>query len=106
MAQGTVKSLVSTLNSNLSNKIVVEQKGISNSDEITTGGVKHFEIPVSKTGYEPIGIVGISGSGNNGLVPQEYYMSGTTAHVYMRNVLDRSLTPANIRAFILYSKNS
>ena len=102
-----LQTQVTTLNSNLNDKLVIEQKGIDNSDEIASGTTKRFEIPISKTGYTPIGIVGITGSGTTGIVVQEYYVySSTIAYVYMRNVSGNSITPTNIQARILYSKNS
>ena len=98
---------LASLNSNLNNKMVVEQKEVSNSDAIASGATKRFEIPISKTGYSPIGIVGMTGSGTTGLVVQEFYIySSTMAYVYMRNVSGNSITPTNIQARILYSKNS
>ena len=84
--------------------VIVENVNYANSDSVPANGVKSFSINVSKTGYTPIGIAGITGSGTSGLVLQEYYMSSTNAVIYFKNTTSNDITPSNIRVSIIYSK--
>lgn len=62
---------------------------------------------ISRTGYTPLGIVGLLGSGTSALAFQDHYIDGTTAYFYMRNVSGARATGiSNIRVRILYVKNS
>lgn len=83
--------------------IVVENK--SKTTELPTiaaNSVSSININVSKTDYTPSGIMGITGTGTSGLVIQEYYLTGTTATVYFRNVTSSSIKPSVIRLTMLY----
>ena len=57
------------------------------------------------TGYKPLGIIGYTGSGTTGTVLQEYYMSGTTGYVYLRNMTNAQKTVSNVTLNVLYVKN-
>ena len=78
---------------------------VQNSEAIAAGTVKSFRIGTAYTGYTPIGIVSISGSGTTGLVLQEFYLDGTDVVIYYRNVTSNPITPTLIRATILYKRN-
>lgn len=86
--------------------ITVENKSITTGlPTIAANSVSSININVSKTDYSPAGIMGITGTGTTGLVIQEYYLTGTTATVYFRNVTSSSITPSVIRVTVLYLGN-
>lgn len=63
----------------------VVQKFTSASQTLAAGGEGHVTINVAKTGYTPVGIIGITGSGNSGLYVTDFYIDGTTATLWYRN---------------------
>lgn len=108
MAQGTVKSLVSSLNSNL-NKYVdygeVTKTDCPTINANSSGSITFSLSEISKDGYICVGVLAITGSGTTGLVLQEYYMTATTTvTVYFRNVTSSAIKPNNIRLRLLYAK--
>lgn len=98
---------VAALNSNISSLIVSEQRAISNSESVPAGSSKRFDIPIEKTGYTPVCIAWITGSGTTGLVIQEYTITNERnySRVYLRNVSNATITPTRVEAGVLYVKN-
>ena len=88
-------------------KVAVEEVSVTNSTAIPAGTYKRFDIPCTKTGYTPVGIVGIRGSGNGLLAVMEYLIqSNDGVAVYLVNNTANSITPLVIYARVLYIKNS
>lgn len=88
---------------------LVERVEVSNSTSIAANSVKYFDLTTTKTGYTPIGIVAVTGSGTTGLVLQEYFLRDTTAkqaRIYFRNATNSAITPSKIQADILYESTS
>ena len=96
----------SAFRQNIDVKSIVVENKIKTTEipTIAANSVSSININVSKTGYTPSGIMGITGTGTSGLVIQEYYLTGTTATVYFRNVTSSSINPSLIRLTILYIK--
>lgn len=87
-------------------KVVVEEVSVTNSVAIPAGTYKRFDIPCTKSGYTPVGIVGIRGSGNGLLSVMEYLVqSNDGIAVYLVNNTSSSITPLVIYARVLYIKN-
>ena len=83
-------------------KIDARSLSVQNSEEVAAGAVKSFSIGTAYTGYTPIGIVSITGSGTSGLVLQEYYLYGGNAVIYFKNTTNNPITPSLITVTILY----
>ena len=77
---------------------------LNNTDAIAANTVKHFDLNTAYTGYTPLGIVEITGSGTTGLVIQEYTIDRTNniARIYYRNVTNAAVTPSQIKVTVLY----
>lgn len=88
----------------LSNLMVTEAKSLG-SVEIPASGVRSVSASVAKSGYTPLGIVGITktGSNNGDAVVSTFNVSGTTATVSLRNQGSATRTPS-VTAYILYIK--
>lgn len=102
-----LQAQVNTLNGNISSLIVSEERAISNSESVTAGNTRRFDVPIEKTGYTPVGIAWITGSGTTGLVVQEYSITNEKnySRVYYRNISDQTVTPTRIEVGVLYVKN-
>ena len=71
---------------------------------LPASGTAHDSKDVSKTGYTPVGIVGITGSGTTGCNLMEFYLSGTTATIWVTNNTATSKSPT-YKLTILYFKS-
>lgn len=71
---------------------------------LPASGTAHDSKDVSKTGYTPVGIVGITGSGTTGCNIMEFYLSGTTASIWVTNNTATAKTPT-YKLTILYFKS-
>lgn len=73
---------------------------------ITAGSTGNVNFSVARSGYTPVGIVGIvkNGTGSSYCMLYEYRIDGSNAKVYFRNVgtSDASIT---ITVYVLYRKN-
>lgn len=86
-------------------QLVTETVEVTNSEQIPANTVKQVLISIAKTGYTPVGIMSVSGSGTTGLVLQEFYIYNNNAVIYFRNATSSAMSPTRFRATILYSKN-
>lgn len=88
----------------LLNLMVTESKSLG-SVEIPANGVRSVSANVEKSGYTPLGIVGVTktGSNNGDAVVSTFNVSGTTATVSLRNQGSATRTPS-VTAKILYIK--
>lgn len=102
-----VDSAVSQLNDDLDSLIVVENFSVNNSTSIASGNYQGFQIPISKPGYTPVGIVGVGGLGTDDLSIMSFTIpiSGSTASIYYMNNTGRALKPLRIDAKILFVKS-
>lgn len=87
-------------------ELVVESKS---TPGISTGGgeVKDYSIPITKTGYVPLGIVGTTiSSGGTGTVLIYSALSNnkTAAEVRVKNTNTGALTPSYIKVDVLYQQ--
>ena len=90
----------------VSNYIIAERVTLSTGlPSIPAGSSAHTDIDVSKSGYTPLGIIEVSGSGNNGLVLQDFYLQGSTAIIYQRNVTNAAKAANEMMVKVLYAKN-
>ena len=71
---------------------------------LPASGTAHDSKDVSKTGYTPVGIVGITGSGTTGCNLMEFYLSGTTASIWVTNNTATAKSPT-YKLTILYFKS-
>lgn len=97
------------LNSKLTNMIVSEEKDSGTiSESIPSGGDIDYDLNIKKTGYTPIGIVGLRvNGGNNGqLYYSRFYLSGNTAKISIGNKYSSAVTATKIFITVLYLKNS
>ena len=103
-----LKEWVARVTDAVKNQYVVDTK-TSKSITVNTGAVQPANVSASKTGYTPIGIVGITkavvGAGNvNAVVITQYYINGSTASAifYNASAADHTMT---VTFYILYRKN-
>lgn len=95
----TDKTIVGAINE-VNGKFVVEQKASS----AFTPSSSNVSINIAKTGYTPIGIMGITGSNTSIMTYYEWYIeSATTAKVYYR--ASSTSYQVTLRLNILYMKN-
>ena len=88
------------------NRIIAERVTLSTGlPTISAGTSIHTDIDVSKSGYTPLGIIEVTGSGNNGLVLQDFYLQGNTAIMYQRNVTSAAKAANEMTVKVLYMKN-
>ena len=71
---------------------------------LPASGTAHGTKDVSKTGYTPVGIVGVSGSGTTGCNIMEFSLSGATASIWATNNTATAKTPT-YKLTILYFKS-
>lgn len=71
---------------------------------LPASGGAHDSADVSKSGYTPVGIVGITGSGTSGCNIMEFYLSGTTAYIWANNNTSTAKSPT-YKLTILYFKS-
>ena len=88
----------------LSNLMVTEAKSLG-SVEMPANSVRSVSASVAKSGYTPLGIVGITKTGSNqgDAIVSTFNVSGTTATVSLRNQGSATRTPS-VTAKILYIK--
>ena len=114
-AGGTVTDGSGHVLSNKSNALLVENKEPSGSGSaqlvtLNANSYGNSSFSVSKTGYTPIGVVGVhisngTGGSNNTSCPlHSFYISGTTFYWIARNV-SSSQAKIKVTADILYVKN-
>lgn len=77
----------------------------SSSVTVAAGAKTYVTISAAWTGYTPIGIIGITGSGTSGLAISDFYLSGNTVYIYFSNPQSSSQTVNYWRANVLYLKN-
>lgn len=84
--------------------ILVRRVASSVISSIGANGNGSTNFDVSYSGYTPIGIVGITGSGTSGLSYSDFYLSGTTLYIWYRNNYTAK-TNVTLRADVLYIAN-
>lgn len=88
------------------NLIVAEDSVITSPGTFNANTSKSVSFPAVKSGYTRLGCIGLTGSGTNGLVIQEYYNSSGSIMVYYRNITSSAITPSRLVATILYRKDT
>ena len=104
-----LKEWVARVTDAVKNQYVVDTK-TSENVTVNTGSVQSADVSASKTGYTPIGIVGITkavvGSGNvNAIAITQYYINSSgnaSAIFYNASASNRTMT---VTFYILYRKN-
>lgn len=85
--------------------LVVEQVQKNIGLTLAAGASGGYSVDVSKSGYTPIGILGLVGSGTSSFALQEFYIEGNNAKGYVRNIHTASATLNYYKFTILYKKN-
>lgn len=80
----------------------------SSSFTISANRYSYVDIPVSLSGFTPIGIVGITGSGNGNVTIVEFYLSAdnTSVRIYAFNNTSSTLTVNYYRVKVLFVKSA
>ena len=91
--------------SDVSDYMVVATSTENNPGTFNAGSTKSIDFSTTKSGYTRIGIVGITGSGNSGLVIQDFYPITGGMRVYFRNVASNAITPTKLEVTVLYRKD-
>lgn len=96
----------------LSKKLVVEDVELADDKTVTHASYGNGSKSVAKTGYTPLGIVGMhianattGGTYNTWCVLHSYYLSGDTAYYIVRNTHASTDAKIKITASILYVAN-
>ena len=105
-----LKEWVAKVTDAVKNQYVIDTK-TSGSVTVNTNSVQSANVSASKTGYTPIGIVGITkavvGSGNvNAICITQYYINSSgnaSAVFYNASAADRTM---KVTFYILYKKNN
>ena len=99
-----IRADLDTTKTNLAQLLVVENKATTSNVTVTANGYVKTSIPVSKTGYTPIGIVGVSSQVNCPPIAFQISTDKQYAEVFPRNVTGSAIsTPINVT--VLYMKN-
>ena len=96
-SSGTVTTSISGLDS-----IVVEQKTVSYT--LVANGSDQKSVSVSKTGYVPIGIVGVQPN-NTSVAIQSFLLSSNTAYARLKNLTATAIGSTNLAFHVLYIKS-
>ena len=101
---------ISTLNSNLSNKIIVEAHDSDTVESIASGSTAWLGVQnVAKTGYKIVSIAGYYLQGGNGTGCNIYALypnqSGTGVGIAIRNMTSSAATNVYVTLYLLYLKN-
>ena len=92
-----------TINSKIFKDYIIAEE-IEGSITITASGSTGLSLNLAKTGYKPLGIIGIDTSDNN-LYIGKYRLLNNTAYVTIRNIKNSAINNATYRIAILYLKN-
>lgn len=109
IGNGTVTGALSELNSNLNNIPIWAVEAVTSpSYTIAAGAFQNINIPISKTGYKPIGVVNIFFGNTNYFTAHEFYVNNADPNDYsvtliVKNTHSASAT-SEARVFILYRK--
>lgn len=89
-----------------SGRILHTASKTSDSFNVTAGGTGSTQFNVSESGYTPIGILTISGSGTSGLSYSDWYFeTSSSAKIYFRNNTTSNKTGVKLTVTILYIKS-
>lgn len=73
---------------------------------VGAGSTGSTSVSVTKTGYTPLGIISITGSGSTGLAYSDWYINSTgTAYIYYKNDTTSAKSNVTLGLTILYKKN-
>jgi hypothetical protein len=73
---------------------------------IAAGGSGSIDFNIAKTGYTPIGITGIWGSGTTGMIWNDWFLvNDSTARVWYKNSNGSSVNLSSLSIKVLYKKN-
>jgi len=92
-----------TINSKLLKDYIIA-KEVEGNISITAGGSTGVNLNLDKTGYKPLGIIGIDTNDNN-LYIGKYRVLNNVAYVTIRNIKNSAVNNAIYRVTILYLKN-
>ena len=84
-------------------RIIVEN--VELTDNIPTIGANDYEqytISATKSGYTPIGVIGITYTGGVGVDIARFYVDSTNVVLLLHNVTSSTYTPTKIKVSVLY----
>lgn len=92
-------------NGTIKQGLIVASVSSTSATSVAANGYASATVDCSKSGYTPIGVVGIhkTGSASGYSVPSNYYFNGNTLTVELRNTSSSAAT-VNIQVFVLYQK--
>ena len=91
---------------NINDYYVVESHSNTTSTTIENNTATYLFVDITKSGYTPIGIVGITGSGTGTLLMNEFFVqNNTTAAIYYRNSSGTNRTINSVTVSVLYRKS-
>lgn len=104
-ANGTVTATYP--NTGISGGSDIEVQSYSKSvGTIAAGGSGSIDFNIAKTGYTPIGITGIWGSGTTGMIWNDWFLvNDSTARVWYKNSNGSSVNLSSLSIKVLYKKN-
>lgn len=97
---------VSTIKQGVGSLIIAEDVVIESPPTFNANSSVRVEFPTVKTGYTRLGCIGLTGSGNSGLVIQEFANSIGKITVYYRNVTSSAITPSTLSIRVLYLRDA
>lgn len=100
-------NLPATIRSINGDSFTVDSVTASSALSVSAGGFATASFSISKSGYTPLGIVGITKSGTQYTtsVLLAYYISGSTAYVTWRNTATSTGASLTTTVYVLYKKN-
>lgn len=72
---------------------------------VSAGSQTEYSVNITKSGYTPIGIVGVRLLYNNKVVLDGFYVSGNNAYICFRNYTTSSVEIQGVKVYVLYAKN-
>ena len=98
---------ITALNGKLTNYLVVQEHSTTVETSYESGQTGFANITIGKTGYTPLAIATLSGSGTGSFAFQDWYFADpTTVRVYFRNIVSSAATLHTLNVKVLYIKTS
>jgi len=93
-------------NNGLTNLLKTQAHTLNASRQVVAGATISVDIPIGLSGYTPLAIAQISGSGTGTFAFQDlYFPTNTTCRLYLKNLATSAVTLNSITVTVLYIKS-
>lgn len=100
------ENAINSLNSNITELLKVKSFN-SGTKTVNAGQSAYIDINISLSGYKPIAVATLTGSGTSSFAFQDWYFTSTSNfRIYVRNLGSSSITINSITVGVLFIKNN